>query len=81
MVWENFIDSIYKMAIGLIEVIGYIWNWLSQPIRINVPLLADLPLIGGWFNLTLQYSPIELLGVGIALLLVLWVIKSLIPLG
>jgi hypothetical protein len=81
MVWNNFIESIYNMAIGLIDAIGYVWNWLIQPIEIDVPLLSDIPVIGGWFNIALEYSPIELIGVGIALLLVLWVIKSLIPLG
>lgn len=81
MVWDNVFNSIYKMGIGLIEAIGSVWNWLSKPIKIDIPLLADLPLIGGWFNITLDYSPIELMGVGIALLLVLWVVKSLIPLG
>lgn len=81
MVWNSFIKSIYDMAIGLIDAIGYVWNWLSKPIKIDVPLLSNIPLIGGWFNITLEYSPIELIGVGIALLLVLWVVKSLIPLG
>ena len=81
MEWNNVFNTIYKLGIGLIETIGSVWNWLSRPIKIDIPLLGNIPLIGGWFNITLDYSPIEFLGVGILLLIALWVIKHLIPLG
>lgn len=81
MDFSNVFDSIWNMAKSLIQAMGTVWNWLVTPLSINVPLLSDLPLIGGWFNMNLAFSPIELLGVGILLLLVLWVVKNLIPLG
>lgn len=81
MDFNNFIESIYNMAVGLIEVIGVVWNWLSDPLKIDIPLLRNIPLVGGWFNISLNYSPLEFIGVGILVLLILWIIKSLIPLG
>ena len=77
----NFFESIWDMAEDFIKVMGTVWNWLVSPLEINVPLLSDMPLVGSWFEWSLNYSPLQLLGVGISLLLVLWVVKNLIPLG
>lgn len=81
MQFDNLFNSIWNMALGLIEVIGVVWNWLISPLSIDIPLLSDIPLIGSWFEWSLDFSPLELLGVGILLLLVLWFVKNLIPLG
>lgn len=81
MEFDNLFNSLYNMAKGLILVMGEVWNWLTNPIEIDVPLLSDIPLIGSWFEWSLDYSPLEFLGVGIGLLLVLWFVKNLIPVG
>ena len=59
MEWSNVFQSIWNLAIALIEAIGSVWNWLTEPI------------IQG-------FSPIELLGVGILVLIGAWAVKSLI---
>lgn len=81
MDYGNLFNSLWNMAKNLIEIIGDVWNWLSAPLEINIPFLRDVPLVGGWFEWSLDYSPIELLGVGIITLVLLWIIKHLIPLG
>lgn len=77
----NFFQALWEMLTTLIEYIGVVWEWLTEPLKIDIPLLSDIPLIGGWFEWNLAFSPIELLGAGILLLLALWLVKNLIPLG
>lgn len=81
MDFGNVFESIWNMAKGLIQVIGVVWEWLTNPLNIDIPLLSDIPGIGNWFQISLDYSPIELIGIGIGVLLVLWVVKNLIPLS
>lgn len=81
MDWSNVFQSIWDLAENLIKAIGSVWSWLTTPIKIDIPFLIDIPLIGGWFNMTLDYSPIGLLGVGVLVLIGLWVVKHIIPLG
>ena len=59
MDWSNFLETIYNLAIGLLKVIGSVWNWLSEP------------LVDG-------FSPIELLGVGLSVLIGIWIAKELL---
>ena len=81
MEWSNVFDSIWSLVIALIQAIGSVWNWLTTPLKVDIPLLSNIPLIGGWFNISLDYSPLGLLGAGILLLIALWVVKHIIPLG
>ncbi len=81
MDWINVFESIWNMALSLIKAIGSVWNWLTTPLKVDIPLLSDIPLVGGWFNISLDYSPLGLLGVGVLVLVSLWVIKHIVPLG
>lgn len=78
---DNIFEALWNMITSLIEYISIVWNWLSNPLEIDIPLLSNIPLIGNWFQIDLTWSPIELLGAGILVLLALWVVKNLIPLG
>ncbi len=71
MDFGNVIDSIWNLAENLIKAIGAVWNWLTTPLEFSV--------LG--FSVELGYSPIGLLGVGVLVLVSLWVVKDLIPGG
>ncbi len=71
MEWNNVFESLWNMAETLIKAIGSVWNWLTTPLEFKV--------LG--FPVDLGYSPIGLLGVGVLVLVSLWVVKHLIPMG
>ncbi len=71
MDFGNVFDSIWSLAESLIKAIGSVWNWLTTPLEFTV--------MG--FPVDLGYSPIGLLGVGVLVLVSLWVVKHLIPMG
>lgn len=79
--YDKFFQELWDLAISLLEMIGKVWDWLSSPLKIDIPLLSNIPIIGNWFNISLNYTPLQLLGVGLLLLIGLWVVKKLIPLG
>ncbi len=79
--YDNFFHQLWGLAMSLLGVIGKVWNWLSSPLKIDIPLLSNIPIIGDWFNVSLNYTPLQMLGVGLLFLIGLWVVKKLIPLG
>ena len=79
--YDKFFQQLWDLALSLLAVIGKVWNWLSSPLKIDIPLLSNIPMIGNWFNVSLNYTPLQLLGVGLLFLIGLWVVKKLIPLG
>ena len=79
--YEKFFQQLWDLAKSLLQVIGKVWDWLTNPLKIDIPLLSNIPVIGGWFNISLDYTPLQLLGAGLLVLVGLWVVKKLIPLG
>ncbi len=79
--YDEFFQQLWDLAESLLDVIGKVWNWLSSPLKIDIPLLSNIPIIGNWFNVSLNYTPLQLLGTGLLMLVGLWVVKKLIPLG
>lgn len=79
--YEKFFQQLWDLAKSLLQVIGKVWNWLTTPLKIDIPLLSNIPIIGNWFNISLNYTPLQLLGAGLLMLVGLWVVKKLIPLG
>lgn len=75
---ENIFVNLWEIAETLIRNINKVWQWLNNDISINIPLKIPVILPDG-IAVSLGYSPIELLGAGIVILLGLWVLKSLIP--
>ena len=79
--YDKFFQQLWDLAKSLLQVIGNVWDWLTTPLKINIPLLSNIPIIGNWFNISLNYTPLQLLGAGLLVLVGLWVVKKLIPLG
>ena len=77
---ENIFENLWNIAVTLIKNINKVWEWLNTEISINIPIKIPVVLPDG-IEVTLGYSPLELLGVGILVLLGLWVIKSLAPMA
>lgn len=75
---EDIFLNLWQIAESIIKNIGKVWEWLNNDISINIPIKIPVILPDG-IALSLGYSPLELIGAGILVLLALWVLKSLIP--
>lgn len=75
---ENIFVNLWEIAETIIKNINKVWNWLNTEIAFNIPIRIPVVLPDG-IEVSLGYSPLELLGVGILVLLGLWAIKSLAP--
>lgn len=75
---EDIFLNLWQIAESIIRNIGKVWEWLNNDISINIPIKIPVILPDG-IALSLGYSPLELIGTGILVLLALWVLKSLIP--
>jgi len=75
---ENIFLDLWQIAESIIKNISRVWEWLNSDLNINIPIKIPVILPDG-IALSLGYSPIELIGAGILVLLALWVLKSLIP--
>lgn len=75
---EDIFLNLWEITEIIIKNINKVWEWLNSDLSINIPIKIPVILPDG-IAISLGYSPIELIGVGILFLLGLWVIKSLIP--
>lgn len=75
---ENILINLWEIAETLIKNINRVWEWLNTEISFSIPIKIPIILPDG-IEIALGYSPLELLGAGILVLLGLWVIKSLAP--
>lgn len=76
---EEIFINLWEIAETLIKNIGRVWQWLNNELKINIPIKIPVILPDG-IAVSLGFSPLELIGAGILVLLGLWVLKSLIPL-
>lgn len=74
------LQVLFDLILTLAKNINRLWDWISQPININFGFKIPLIFPNG-INISLGYSIIDFLGAGILVLALLWVIKSLVPLG
>lgn len=65
---QNIIQTIWDICISLIENASKLWEFITTPQTIKLPLIQDL-----------SFTPINYIGAGIITLIVLWLIKALIP--
>lgn len=77
---ENIFINLWEIAESIIKNINIVWSWLNTEIAIKIPIRIPVVLPDG-IEISLGYSPLQLLGVGILVLLGLWVIKSLAPMA
>lgn len=75
---ENIFLNLWEIAETLIKNINRVWQWLNDEINFNIPIKIPVILPDG-ITVSLGYSPLELIGAGILVLLGLWVIKSIVP--
>ena len=75
---ENIFENLWNIAVTLIKNINRVWEWLNNDISVNIPIKIPVILPNG-IALSFGYSPLELIGAGILVLLGLWVVKNLIP--
>lgn len=72
--------DLWNLIESIIKNINRVWDWLNYEISFTIPFKIPIIFPDG-FNITFDFTPLELLGVGVTTLIILWVIKSLIPLG
>lgn len=77
---EDIFNTLWNIAETIIKNINIVWQWLNTEIAINIPIRIPVVLPDG-IEISLGYSPLQLLGVGILVLLGLWVIKNLAPMA
>lgn len=65
------LNDLWSLIEKVLANISRVWDWLNTTLSINI--------LGISFDL--DYSPLQLLGVGILVLIALWFIKSLIPMS
>lgn len=75
---EDIFNNLWEIAVSIIKNINKVWDWLNRDISVNIPIKIPVILPDG-IALSFGYSPLELIGAGILVLLGLWLLKSLIP--
>lgn len=76
---NNILISLWDIVITLIEQAQRLWNFMQEPIKINIQWLRIPLIMPNGVNFNTGLIPIELLGGGIIALLIFWVVKSLVP--
>lgn len=76
----DILNSLWSLAEKILLNISRVWEWLNTTLRINLGLKIPIIFPDG-INFDFGYTPLELLGVGILVLIGLWLVKSLIPMG
>jgi len=72
---NNLMQELWDLLIALIKAVGGIWDWLNEPLKIGL----DLGVLG--YIGVPPFTPISAFGVGILVIIGLWAVKSLLPLG
>lgn len=78
---DNIINELWNLIISLIGQMERVWGWLSTDIKINIPWIKIPLLLPDGLNINLGFNLLSMFGVGIIVILLLWVVKALVPLG
>jgi len=68
----NVLRTLYNLVLTWAGMINDFWSWFSNPVKLGF----DIPVIG---FIGIDFVPLELLGIGILGLIVIWLIKALVP--
>lgn len=71
----NIISELWRLAQAFIMSISDIWTWLNSPLSIGF----NIPVIG--YVGVPSFVPFDILIYGFLTIIVLWCIKSLLPVG
>lgn len=72
---NNLFQVLWDLLLNFIQAVSSVWEWLNKPIKIGV----DLGIIG-YIGIP-PFTPISAFGVGILVIIGLWAVKSLLPMG
>lgn len=75
------LQTLWDLVITLIEKMQGLWTYISSPFKLDLSFLKIPFLLPNGLVYTFSFSILDLLGVSITVLISLWVIKSLVPLG
>lgn len=78
---NNIINELWNLIISLIEQMGKVWSWLSNDIVIKISWLRIPLLFPDGIDINLGFNLLSFFGVGIIVILILWVVKALVPMG
>lgn len=78
---DNILVTLWNLIQNLIENMAMLWDWLSQDITIKLSWLKIPLIFPDGINISLGFSFLSVFGAGIIALILLWVVKSLVPLG
>lgn len=68
----NILERMWDVAKSLISGIDSIWDFLNSTVDLNIKLFG--------FKLGIpSFVPIEIIGAGLIVFIVLWLVKELIP--
>lgn len=76
----NIFKSLWDLLTGVGSVISDVWEWLFEPLILNIEWLKIPVLLPDGIIINMGIVPIELFGVSIFVLLALWLVKALVPL-
>lgn len=66
------INALWDFVLTLLAGISSLWDWLNNPINLNIDL--------GLFKIGIPtFTPLSLVGAGLIGLVIWWFIKSLVP--
>lgn len=70
---KNVLGELWNVAITMLGYISKVFDWLFEPLKINIPLRIPLILPDGllW---DLGFPPIALLGVALISLIIYWLV-------
>lgn len=78
---DNILAELWDLVELLIGQMSRVWGWVSNDIVINVPWLKIPLLFPEGIDINLGFNLLSFFGVGIIVILVLWVVKALVPMG
>lgn len=77
MTENNIFSELWKVALTMIEYISKLMDWLFAPLKLSIDIPVKIPLIlenGISWSWNIGVAPIALLGVGMVVLVVYWVV-------
>lgn len=71
---KNILGELWNLAITLIEFISKVFDWLFEPLKINIDIIKIPYLLPDGFTVNFGIAPIALLGVGLVGLVIYWIV-------
>lgn len=78
---DKILITLWDLIEALVKNMSMLWDWLSQDIKINISWLKIPVILPDGIDISLGFSFLSVFGAGITILILLWVVKSLVPLG